>query len=86
MRRHIDHVRSRTTDSTVEMALPQDSTDEDEILFDTPSPVTPRHEPNNDDNGESSVPNDLSESFNVELRRSNRTRQPPVRFPDSEIT
>ena len=86
VRRHIDHVRSRTTDSTVEMDLPQDSTDEDEILFDTPPPVTPRHEPNNDDSGESSVPNDLSESFNVELRRSNRTRQLPVRFPDSEIT
>ena len=36
VRRHIDHVRSRKTDSTVEMDLPQDSTDEDEILFDTP--------------------------------------------------
>ena len=50
MRRHIDHVHSQTTDSTVEMDLPQDFTDEDEILFDTPSPVTPRHEPSNDDN------------------------------------
>ena len=63
------------------MDLPQDGTNEDEILFETPSPVTPRHEPSNDDNGESS--NNSSEPSNVELRHSNRTRQPPIRFPDS---
>ena len=86
VRRHIDHVRSRTPDSTAEVDLPQDNTDEDEILFDTTLPVTTRREPDNDNNGESSVPNNLSESSNVELRRSNRTRQPPIRFPDSNTT
>lgn len=68
------------------MDLPQDSADEEEILFEMSSPVTSTNEPNNDDNGESSVPNSLPESSNVELRHSNRTRQPPIRFPNSETT
>ena len=70
VRRHIDHVRSQTNDSTVQIDSSQDSVNED-ILLDIPSSVTPRQEPDKDSS---------SESSNVELRRSDRIRQPPDRF------
>ena len=74
------HIRSRTDDSTVEIDLPQGSGDEDAVLLDMTSPVAPGQQTDNNNRNESSAQNSLPESSNVELRRSNRRRRPPVRY------
>ena len=64
VRRHIDHIRSQTNNSTAQIDSPQDSVNEDALL-DIPTSVTPRQEPDKDNSCESS---------NVELRHSDRIR------------
>ena len=86
VRRHIDHIRSRTDDSTVEIDLPQGSGDEDAVLLDMTSAVAPGQQTDNNNRNESSAQNSLPESSNVELRRSNRTRHSPVRYRSNSWT